>query len=67
MVGLRWKILLPFRLGEIGRALILSFKASLRFMFVFSTILIERAIDVAISAGLILVTLPFVVGASWAR
>lgn len=58
---------LPFRLGEIGRALILSFKASLRFMFVFSTILIERAIDVAISAGLILVTLPFVVGASWAR
>ena len=57
---------LPFRLGEIGRALILSYKASLSFLFVFSTILIERALDVAISAGLILITVPFVVGASWA-
>jgi uncharacterized protein (TIRG00374 family) len=33
---------------------------------VFSTILIERAIDVAISAGLLLISVPFVVGATWA-
>jgi uncharacterized protein (TIRG00374 family) len=57
---------LPFRLGEIGRALILSYKANLKFLFVFSTILIERAIDVAISAGLLLISVPFVVGATWA-
>jgi uncharacterized protein (TIRG00374 family) len=58
---------LPFRLGEIGRAFILSFKANLNFLFVFSTILIERAIDVAISAGLLLISVPFVVGGRWAK
>lgn len=57
---------LPFRLGEIGRALILSYKANLSFLFVFSTILIERAFDVAIAASLLLFSVPFVVGASWA-
>ena len=57
---------LPFRLGEIGRALILSYKANLSFLFVFSTILIERAFDVGISASLLLISVPFVVGASWA-
>lgn len=65
---------LPFRLGEVGRALLLSSKtpakgnqASLGFFYVFSTILIERAMDIAMAAGLLLITLPFVVGASWAR
>lgn len=57
---------LPFRLGEIGRALILSYKANLSFLFVFSTILIERAFDVGISASLLLIAVPFVVDASWA-
>jgi glycosyltransferase 2 family protein len=58
--------ILPFRLGEIGRALILSYKANLSFLFVFSTILIERAFDVGISASLLLISVPFVVDASWA-
>jgi uncharacterized protein (TIRG00374 family) len=59
--------LLPFRLGEVGRAYLLSRKASigsaepLGFMQVFSTIIIERALDVAMAAGLLLCTLPFVV------
>lgn len=68
--------LLPFRLGEVGRALLLSSKSTFRnkdnqssgtgFFYIFSTILIERALDLAMAAGLMLMTLPFVVGASWA-
>lgn len=54
---------LPFRLGEVARAFLLSRKARLEFWHVFSTILIERAFDMAIAAGLFLSTLPFVVGA----
>ena len=58
---------LPFRLGEIGRAFLLSRKARLDFWRIISSILIERALDIAFAAGLILLGLPFVVGASWAR
>jgi uncharacterized protein (TIRG00374 family) len=56
--------ILPFRLGEVARAFLLSGKAALSFWEVFSTILIERALDVAMAAGLLLSTLSFVVGAS---
>ena len=58
--------ILPFRLGEVGRAFILSKKAELGFLQVFSTIIIERGLDVALAAGLLFATLPFVVKASWA-
>lgn len=58
--------ILPFRLGEIGRSFLLSEKSKLSFWGVFSTILIERALDVALAAGLLLITLPFVVGGNWA-
>jgi uncharacterized protein (TIRG00374 family) len=58
--------LLPFRLGEVARALLLSQKASLDFWQVLSTILIERFLDLAMAAGLLFITLPFVVGARWA-
>jgi uncharacterized protein (TIRG00374 family) len=58
--------ILPFRLGELGRAYLLSKKANLGFMQVFSTILIERALDVAMAAGLLFASLPFVMKASQA-
>lgn len=58
--------ILPFRLGEIGRSFLLAQKANLEFFEVFSTILIERAMDVAFAAGFLLITLPFVVGGNWA-
>jgi uncharacterized protein (TIRG00374 family) len=54
--------LLPFRLGEVGRAFLLSRKANLGFMQVVSTIVIERALDVAMAVGLLLGSLPFVIG-----
>lgn len=65
---------LPLRLGEIGRAFLISRKSDpsagsgqrLHFMEVIPTIVIERAVDLAISAGILLVSLPFVVGAEGA-
>lgn len=58
---------LPFRLGEIGRAFLLSQKANLSFWQVFSTILIERVLDLAMAAGVLISTLAFVAGAAWAQ
>ena len=58
--------LLPFRLGEVGRAFLLGRKAGLGFMDVLSTIVIERVLDVAFSAAILLSAVPFVVGAAGA-
>lgn len=59
--------LLPLRLGEIAGAFLLGRKAGLAFWQVISSILIMRAMDVAMAVGLVLVSLPFVVGGSWAQ
>ena len=53
---------LPFRLGEFGRAFLISRKSDLQFMEVLPTIVIERAVDLAYSAAILLISLPFVVG-----
>lgn len=58
---------LPFRLGELGRALILGRMSQLGFWRVLPTIVVERVFDLAIAVGLLLSSLPFVVGADWAR
>jgi glycosyltransferase 2 family protein len=50
----------------VGRALILGRKSGLGFWQVLSSILIERALDLALAAGLLLSVIPFVVGADWA-
>jgi uncharacterized protein (TIRG00374 family) len=57
---------LPFRLGEVGRAFLLGRKAKLGFMDVLSTIVIERILDLAFSAAILLSAVPFVVGAAGA-
>lgn len=57
---------LPFRLGEIGRAFLLSRKSDLQFMEILPTIVIERAMDLGFSAVILLASLPFVVGAEGA-
>jgi hypothetical protein len=59
--------LLPLRLGEIAGAFLLSRKSSLEFWQVISSIIIERAMDLALAVGLVLVSLTFVVGGSWAQ
>jgi uncharacterized protein (TIRG00374 family) len=54
---------LPFRLGEIGRAFLLSRKSDMQFMEILPTIVIERVVDLGFSAAVLLAALPFVVGA----
>lgn len=54
---------LPFRLGEVGRAFLLSRKSDLQFMEILPTIVIERTMDLGYSAIVLLAALPFVVGA----
>lgn len=53
---------LPFRLGEIGRAFLLSRKSGgLTFAEIIPTIVIERVVDLIISAVIFLAALPYVV------
>ena len=54
---------LPFRLGELGRAFLLSRKSGMQFMEILPTIVIERVVDLGFSAAIFLAALPFVVGA----
>jgi glycosyltransferase 2 family protein len=54
---------LPFRLGEVGRAFLLSRKTGMQFMEILPTIVIERAMDLGYSAIILLAALPYVVGA----
>lgn len=57
---------LPFRLGEVGRTLLMSSTTGLSFWEVLATVLVERIFDIAIMSGLLLATIPFVIGAEWA-
>ncbi|GAB4499218.1 MAG: hypothetical protein OHK003_14210 [Anaerolineales bacterium] len=53
---------LPFRLGEIGRAFLLSRKSGgMTFAEILPTIVIERVVDLIISAVIFLAALPYVV------
>ena len=55
--------LLPFRLGELGRAFLITRKSDLQFGEVLPTIVIERVVDLGFSAAILLAALPFVVDA----
>jgi hypothetical protein len=59
--------ILPLRAGEIGRAVFMGETSGLGPFHVLSTIVIERAFDLAMASGLLLTTLPLVLGVSWAR
>lgn len=54
---------LPFRLGELGRAFLLSRKTDMSFVQILPTVVIERAVDLVFSAAIFLLALPFIVGA----
>jgi glycosyltransferase 2 family protein len=55
---------LPFRLGELGRAFLLGRKTELGFMGVLPSIVVERILDFAFAAAILIASVPFVVGAS---
>ena len=59
--------ILPFRLGEIGRAFLMGRRTGMGLLNVLPTIVVERAYDLAYAAALLLSTLPFVLKMDWAR
>lgn len=59
--------ILPFRLGEVGRAFLLGRKSNLGFLDVFSTVVVERVVDLAFSAAILLSAAPFVADAAGAE
>jgi uncharacterized protein (TIRG00374 family) len=65
--GYLFNNLFPLRLGEFARALLLVRKTGLGMAHTFSTIIIERSIDLSFAAGLMLGTIPLVLDFSWAR
>ena len=66
MEGYLLNSFLPFRMGEIGRAFLLSRKSEMTFAEVLPTIIIERVSDLAFTAAIFVVAVPFVVGAGGA-
>ncbi|MEI6288803.1 MAG: lysylphosphatidylglycerol synthase transmembrane domain-containing protein [Chloroflexota bacterium] len=66
MEGYLLNSFLLFRLGEIGRAFLLSRKTDLKFVEILPTIIIERVSDLAFSAAIFVAAVPFVVGGSGA-
>ena len=66
VIGYLLNTVLPFRLGEVGRAVAMANNTPLTFWEVFPTLVIERVFDLGILAGLLFGTLPFLVGAEWA-
>ncbi len=59
--------ILPLKAGEVARAVFMGQTSGWGGFHVLSTIVIERSFDVAIAAGLLLSTLPFILEAAWAE
>jgi len=59
--------LLPFRLGELGRAYLISRHSPLTAWQALSTIVVERIIDLVMAVALLFAFLPLVVGLTWAQ
>lgn len=59
--------LFPFRLGELGRAVFMGEASHTTPFLVLSTIMLERLIDVALAASLLLFSIPLVFEMAWAR
>jgi uncharacterized protein (TIRG00374 family) len=68
MQGYLLNNILPFRLGELGRAYLLGRQTGQGTFFTVPAILIERAYDLALAALIVIATLPSILGdVSWAR
>ncbi len=59
--------ILPFRGGEFGRSFFVGRSSGLGTFYTLSTIVIERAFDIAFAAFLLILTLPFLPGLDWAK
>ena len=56
---------LPFRLGELGRAFLLSEKTDLKFTEILPTIVVERIFDLIVSAAILITSVSYVSDAKW--
>ncbi len=56
---------LPFRLGEFGRAFLLSKKTELSFTEILPTIIVERIFDLIISAAIFITAISYIAQAKW--
>jgi uncharacterized protein (TIRG00374 family) len=65
--GYLMNTLFPFRLGELARAFLIGRATGEGTFFVLSTIVVERAYDMAFAAGLLLGMLPLALAMDWAR
>jgi len=59
--------LLPFRLGELGRAYLVSRGHGLKVTHVLSSVVVERLIDLLMVIVMLAAFLPLIVGLAWAR
>lgn len=59
--------LLPLRLGEVGRALLVARAQNSRPLAVLSTVAVERMIDLCLLVGMAAAFLPLVLGFDWAQ
>jgi hypothetical protein len=58
---------LPFRLGEVARAYLVSRSSGLAPSTALSSVLVERLVDMCMVLGMLLLFVPVVVGLNWAR
>ncbi len=66
-IGYFFNNIFPLRAGEVARAVFMGRSIGLSPFHVLSTIVIERAFDVAMAASLLLITLPLALGLEWAK
>ncbi len=57
----------PFRLGEVGRAVLMGNSGPIGILPVLSTIIVERSYDLVLASSILLSTLPLVLAMDWAR
>ncbi|MRS05642.1 flippase-like domain-containing protein, partial [bacterium] len=58
---------LPFRAGEVARSFFVGRSTGKGTFYVLSTIVIERAFDIAFAAVYVIITLPFLLGMDWIK
>jgi uncharacterized protein (TIRG00374 family) len=66
-VGYLINTVMPFRLGELGRAQIVSSGEKISIARVLGTIMIERLLDTLISFSALLISLPMIIIPNWAE
>ncbi len=59
--------ILPFRAGEFGRSFLVGKSSGLGTFYTLSSIVIERAFDIAFAAILLVLTLPHITGLDWMK